>query len=345
MYDQGAWQDATRDNRPSEVTFLAVLLSGLLLVVGLLLLYQGAEALVKGAAGLARSFGVPALIVGLTVVGYGTSAPEMVVSIVAAARGNSEIAIGNVVGSNIANLGLILGLTAIIAPPSTDGRLIRREVPLLLLTCALLPWMLRDGVVSRLEGGTLLLLAVGFTAWLVRDARRSAGQDEAAREMEASAEGAGAPPGTSRRQLAFFALGGLALLVLGGEAFVRGAVGVARRFGVSDRVTGLTIVAIGTSLPELATSLVAARRGHSDLAVGNVVGSNLYNVLLVLGVTACIRPVDGRLSGMLPDLAVMTAMTVFAAIAMRTRRTLARWEGSVLLLSYGAFLVALLARP
>jgi cation:H+ antiporter len=342
---------ARRHTRQSveDVYLPGVIVHGLQLGFGLLLLYFGAEWLVKGAAGLARSFGVPALIVGLTVVGYGTSAPEMTVSMIAAFRGSSAIALGNVVGSNIANLGLILGVTALVNPPSTDGKLIRREIPLLFATCALLPLVLWDGVISRAEGAGLLAIAVGFTVWLLRDARRSRALDssivdEAAGIMEQAAEGAGAPPSERRGLLVLYALGGLALLVLGGEVFVRGAVGVARHFAIEDRIVGLTVVAIGTSLPELATSLVAAKRGHSDLAVGNVVGSNLYNVLLVLGATSAVRPVEGQLATMHFDLGVLTAMTLFAAVAMRTRRTLARWEGAVLLLSYLAFLVVLVVR-
>ncbi|MBI2395015.1 MAG: calcium/sodium antiporter [Deltaproteobacteria bacterium] len=321
-----------------------MLLQGAQLVGGLILLYVGAEWLVKGAAGLARSFGVPALIVGLTVVGYGTSAPEMTVSVIAAFRGSSAIALGNVVGSNVANLGLILGLTALIAPPSTDGTLVKRELPLLLVTCALLPLALWDGVISRFEGLSLLGIAAAFTAWLVRDGRRSPPGEEAAATMEQAAEAAGAPPGERRAWLVFYAVAGLALLVLGGETFVRGAVGVARRFAIEDRVVGLTVVAVGTSLPELATSLVAAKRGHSDLALGNVVGSNLYNVLLVLGATAAIRPVEGQLAAFQLEILVMIAMTLVGAVAMRTRRTLSRWEGAVLLSSYVAFLAALVVR-
>jgi cation:H+ antiporter len=324
-----------------------VLTPALELILGLALLYFGAEWLVKGAAGLARSFGVPALIVGLTVVGYGTSAPEMTVSVLAALRGSSELALGNVIGSNIANLGLILGLTALVAPPRTDGRLIRREMPLLLLTTAALPLLLRDGRIGRLEGGLLLGSAFAFTLWLIRDVRY-ARVDAAARvdtkTVEAAAEAAGAPGGEGRGSLALYALIGLALIVVGGEVFVRGAVSVARHFGVDDRTVGLTVVAIGTSLPELATSIVAARRGHSDLAVGNVVGSNLYNVLLVLGTTAVIHPVDGDAHAMRLDLVTLAAMTLFAAVAVRTERIVRRWEGAVLLLAYVGFLILLVVR-
>lgn len=311
---------------PSSVAYAAI---------GLVLLYLGAEWLVKGAAGLARSFGIPAIIVGLTVVGYGTSAPEMTVSIVAAVRDSSEIAVANVIGSNIANLGLILGLTAVLSPPRTDGRLVRREIPLLLGSVAAVPVVLWDGVLSRIEAAMLVLVAACFTLWLVRDARVSPGVPEA---IETAAEGAGAPPGRSRPALIGFALGGLAVLVLGGELLVRGATGLARALGLSDHVIGLTVVAIGTSLPELATSVVAARRGHSDLAVGNVVGSNLYNVLLVLAGTALVRPIATEIQTIRNDLVMLGAMTLFAAILLRTARTLRRWEGGALLVAFAAFI-------
>ncbi len=312
----------------------------LLLAFGLLLLYFGAEWLVKGAAGLARSFGVPTMIVGLTVVGYGTSAPEMSVSVLAALRGSSEIALGNVIGSNIANLGLILGITAIIAPPRTDGTLVRREIPLMLISTAALPLMLWDGLLSRVEGLLLLGGALGFTVWLVRDLRV---QPSVPRVFEAAAEDAGAPTSVGRPALVAFSVVGLAVLIVGGELFVRGAVALARQLGLSDHVIGLTVVAVGTSLPELATSVIAARRGHADLAVGNVVGSNLYNVLLVLGATAIVRPIAGDLRIVRIDLVVLAGVTVFAAILLRTERVLQRWEGIVLVFSYAAFVVYAIA--
>lgn len=319
------------------------MVSGLRLAVGLALLYFGAEWLVKGAAGLARSFGVPALIVGLTVVGWGTSAPEMTVSVIAAMRGSPALALGNVIGSNVANLGLILGLTALVAPPRTDGSLIRREVPLLLLTTAALPLLLLDGRISRPEGAGLLVGAVAFTGFLLWGARRVRGvvvDSIDAAVLEGAAERAGAPTGDGRGSLVAYTAVGLALLVVGGDVFVGGAVSIARAFGVDDRTVGLTVVAIGTSLPELATSLVAARRGHADIAVGNVIGSNLFNVLLVLGATAAIHPIEGRLHDVRLDLVALVGMTLFAALAVRTERVVRRWEGALLLLGYGAFLVA-----
>jgi cation:H+ antiporter len=305
-----------------------------LLAGGLALLYFGAEWLVKGAAGLARSFGVPAMIVGLTVVGYGTSAPEMTVSVVAAIRGSSEIALGNVVGSNIANIGLILGITAVVAPPRTDGTLIRREIPLMLATAGVLPLLLWDSTLSRVEGALLVTAAVAFTVWLVRDVRVAA---VVPRTMEQAAQSAGAPTRQGRPALVAYAVVGLVMLIAGGELFVRGAVAMARQLGISDHVIGLTVVAVGTSLPELATSVIAARRGHSDIAVGNVVGSNLYNILFVLGATAIVRPITANLHAVRFDLVVLAGMTLFASILLRTERTLQRWEGIALLASYAAF--------
>lgn len=326
-----------------------MLIASAQLVIGSLLLYFGAEWLVRGAAGLARLFGVPPLIVGLTVVGYGTSAPEMTVSVSASLRGAAPIVLGNAIGSNIANLGLILGMVALVAPPRTDGALIRREVPLLLATTLALPLVLLDGVISRVEGALLLLVALLFTLSLVRTARSPS---NAARKptpgdataLEESVEIAGGLQPRSRRSLVVLALVGLSLLVVGGEVFVRGAMTLARALSISEHVIGLTVVAIGTSLPELATSLIAATRGHADIAVGNVIGSNLYNVLLVLGAAATVRPVEGKLSTMRLDLIALAAMTVLAAVFLRTERRLRRVEGALLILGYVAFLTALALR-
>lgn len=319
-----------------------MLLDVVRLIAGGYILYLGAEWLVRGAAGLARSLRIPPLIIGLTVIGYGTSAPELTVSVASSLRGSSAIALGNAIGSNIANLGLILGMTALVSPPRTDGALIRREIPLLLLTTAALPLAFVDGRLGRVEAACFLLVALGFTAWMVH--RGLTGAAASAAAMEEAAEGAGAIGVTGRGRLALVATIGLGLLIAGGELFVGGATAVARVYGISERVIGLTVVAIGTSLPELATSLVAASRGHADLAVGNVIGSNLFNILLVLGAAGVIRPIDGDLSTMRYDLFFLGGMTVFAAVLVRTERVLRRWEGALLVLSYVAFLVGLVLK-
>ncbi len=308
-----------------------------LLVLGGALLYFGAEWLVSGASGIALRLGVRPLVIGLTVVAWGTSAPEFVVSVAAALEGSSAIALGNVVGSNIANLGLILGITALIAPPAVERGLIRREVPVLILAAAAVPLVLIDGTVSRVEGGLLMVGAAAFTFWLVKTGKKAAVADPSLDEAEA-AEIPGT--GTMAKLVPLVIIGGLTL-VAGGRAFVEGAVGISRELGISDRIVGLTVVAVGTSLPELATSVVAALRRHSDIAVGNVVGSNIFNVLLVLGPAAAIQPMQGNLSEMRLDLGVMVGITLAAAVMMRTAREVNRIEGGLLLLGYAAFLVAL----
>ncbi len=320
-----------------------MLLDLAMLAGGGTLLYFGAEWLVAGAAGLARSFGVSALLVGLTVVAYGTSTPEVVVGVQAAAGGHSAIALGNVLGSNIANLGLILGLTALVKPTHIDRSLRRREIPVLVLSALVVPLCLLDGEVAWWEGAALLAVAVGYTGVMVRTARAGATADAlaAAAVTAAAADAAGAPtPGPSRPRLAGLALAGLCTLVVGGHLFVEGAVGGARALGISERVVGLTIVAVGTSLPELATSLIAAYRGHSDIAVGNVVGSNIFNVLLCLGAASFAGPVGAPLDTVALDVGAMVVFTLVAAVMMRTERTLTRLEAGVLLLGYVAFLVA-----
>ena len=319
----------------------------ILLISGLALLYGGAEMLVGGASRLAASFGIRPLIVGLTVVAYGTSSPELVVGIGAAARDQGGIALGNVIGSNIANIGLILAMAALIRPPAIDQSLRRREVPVLLVTTALVPLVLLDGGLQLWEGAALLCLAAGYTAWMVLGAREAPDMAREVAEIAIAADRAalGAVPERGRLRLFGVTLLGLALLVGGGHLLVEGAVGVAKALGMSDRLIGLTIVAVGTSLPELATSVIAAVRGHSDIAVGNVVGSNIFNVLLILGASGLVGAIDAPLSSVSLDLAVLAGMTVLAAIVIATRKTVSRLEGTLLLLGYVAFLFALIIGP
>ena len=314
-----------------------------MLAGGLVLLYFGAEWLVGGAARLAESFGIAPLIVGLTVVAYGTSSPELVVGIGAALRGQGDIALGNVVGSNIANIGLILAVAALIMPPRIDPILARREVWVLLVTTALVPLSLLGGGVQWWDGAGLVALAIAYTVWTVRSARLPAGKSETDVHVVAEAADKAAPGRMPRGRAALvgLALAGLALLVGGGHLLVDGAVGLARTFGMSERVIGLTIVAVGTSLPELATSVIAATRGHSDIAVGNVVGSNIFNVLLILGAASITRSIGADVSSIALDLAVLGAMTLVTAVVIRTRRQVSRPEALVLLLGYVAFLSAL----
>ena len=307
------------------------------LVVGLALLYFGAEWLVTGAAGLARSFGIKPLVIGLTVVAYGTSSPELVVGISAGLRDQGAIALGNVVGSNVANMGLILAVCALVRPTLVDRQIVRRELPVLLFATACVPLALIDGTVSNVESGALVGIAVAYSVAMVLTSRRGSVEEAAHVESDAAASGL-VPPSRTRAKLAGLTLLGLGLLVGGGHLLVEGAVGIARVAGMSDRIIGLTIVAIGTSLPELATSLVAAIRGHGEIAVGNVVGSNIFNVFLILGASGAVGSIDAPLRTVALDLGMLGGMTVFAAIAMTTRRKVGRFEGIVLLLGYVTFL-------
>jgi cation:H+ antiporter len=329
--------------------------AAVLLGLGALLLWFGADRLVEGSAGLARSFGVPPLVVGLTVVAWGTSMPELVVSGFAAWNGNGGIALGNVVGSNIANLGLILGVTALVTPVPVQAGLALRELPALAATTIALPLVLLGGGISRLEGALLVAGGVGFTIWSTRRAptilasveAQSAGSDVTRRPDRevAAVDGAdaskGDDSGRSRTVLSVWTVIGLVLLVAGGKSFVEGAVRLATAFAISDRVIGLTVVAIGTSLPELAASLVAALRGHSALAVGNVIGSNIFNVLAVCGGAALLRPMAASPGSMRGDLVALALFTLVGGWALRTARNVSRVEGAVLVAGYVGYLAIL----
>ncbi len=301
------------------------------LLAGFGLLYYGAEWLVLGAAGLARRFGVRPVVVGLTVVAYGTSAPEMIVSSVAAFEGNSAIALGNVVGSNIANLGLILAAAALLKPLLIEPRFIRRDLPIMLLASACVPIMLADGVISRAEAAVLIAGGLLYS-WTTVRAGSKGGGDEMAGAIAF---------GGHKGKLGALTMAGLVVLVVGGKLFVDGAVGIANAIGVSQRVIGLTVVAIGTSLPELAASLMAAWKGHSSIAVGNLVGSNIFNVLFVLGVSGAVRPVNGALGELVSEMVALAGVSALTLLFLRGDRTMSRAEGFVLLTSYCVFVAYL----
>ena len=312
-----------------------MLLPAGLLVLGGVLLYFGAEWFVRGAAGLAIRLGVRPLLIGLTVVSYATSAPELAVSMLAAAEGKSQIALGNVVGSNIANIGLILGLTAVIAPPRTDGTLIAKELVILILATLALPLLLVSGHIERYEGALYAAAAVLFTYLVIRWSRLRPPENVEVPE-----------PGKHRATaLSVLLVLGLAVLLGGGKLFVGGAVGLSQALGISDRTIGLTVVAFGTSVPELAASLIAALKGHSEIAIGNVVGSNIFNLLLILGATSLVFPIAGTLSEVAVDLATMAFLTLLMSIALRAERVIRRWEGVVMLLTYALFLTWVVMAP
>jgi cation:H+ antiporter len=310
----------------------------LLVIVGMGLLFGGGEFLVRGAVGLARRFGVSELVIGLTIVGFATSTPELLVSIKAALKGVPEIAIGNVVGSNIANILLIGGFTALLASrvPLEGG--IRRELRVMLGASVLLLVASAWGAIPRLAGLALFLLLVFYLAMHFRAAR----QAHAAAADLRRPDMADAVP-VWRSLLALTA--GLAMLAVGADWLVDGASSIARSVGVSEAVIGLTVVALGTSLPELATSIVAAWRGRSEVAVGNVIGSNIFNILGILGVTAMIEPLDIAHRFLWLDVPLMLAVSVLFSAAVIVRNGLGRRSGAVMLAAYLAYTAGLFVLP
>lgn len=299
---------------------------------GFALLVGGADGLVRGAASLALRLGLTPMVVGLTVVAIGTSAPEVVVTARAALAGQGDVAVGNVVGSNICNIGLILGLTALLYPVKVGFQLVKIDLPVLLAVTFAGIWVLHDGVVTRLEGFLLTIGAVGYVAGSVWLARR-VGTPEVEAEYTASM-----PPrrGSVGRDVLWI-VGGLVLLVAGSHLLVNGAVVLAGALGVSEAIVGLTVVAIGTSLPELATSLVAAWKKEPDIAIGNVVGSNIFNLLGVLGLGGALAAISAPGLSRI-DVGAMLLMAVALLPLAWTGWKLHRWEGGVLL---GAFAVYL----
>lgn len=310
-----------------------MLLPFLFLLAGFVLLGVGAEVLVRGASRLAFAVGVSPLIVGLTIVAFGTSAPELAVSVQSSASGNSALALGNVIGSNIANIGLILGITAVIHPISIEQKLIRQQMPMVIAASLLMAVLLWDRVIDFSDG---LFLTCGLVAYLVVNYLQANDQFEAD-ELSIN-------PGEPSTTLADTGLNlgyivtGIIILVFGSRVFVDNAITIAHLFGVSEAIIGLTLVAVGTSIPELATSMVAALRRESDIAIGNVVGSNLFNILCVLGVTALIASVSGD-QFTLADLVVMILFTLILLPMARSNLTVSRTEGLFLLCGYGVYLI------
>lgn len=304
----------------------------LLVALGVLLLYGGGEALVTGASALARRLGMSPLVVGLTVVAFGTSAPELAATLAAALQGSPEVAFGNVVGSNVFNVGMILGVAALLYPLAARGRFLRREMPFMIGTGALMLVLVANGRVGRLEGLLLLaLLALYLWTLLRKDEESARVAAEFAREYGEVATSVWAS--TARVVV------GIVVLVVGAKVLVLGAVGVARDLGISERVIGLTLVAFGTSLPELASSVVAAIRREGDIILGNVVGSNVFNVLAILGTTSLVVPIEVDIgAGTWIDLFVMLGFSVVLWPFLYSGRRLERWEGAVLLIAFAAYM-------
>lgn len=315
------------------------------LVVGLVLILVGANGLTDGASSIAKRMGISELTVGLTVVAFGTSTPELVISLVSSINGSAQLAIGNVVGSNIVNILLIIGLTALVRPIKVTRSVMSLEIPMLILSSVILLVLGNSGCidgdggvnqVSRVSGIFLLIFFLLFMRYTIASARQP------------GAVTGQAPTSTATMPLMkslLFVILGLGALIWGGDRFVAGAIGLATAMGVSEAVIGLTIVAIGTSLPELATSVVAAAKGRSDMAVGNVIGSNIFNVLMVLGVSATVRPLPFGSIGNFDLLTLLVASVLFYLFGWLFReRTITRIEGTLMFCGYAVYMAVLLLR-
>jgi cation:H+ antiporter len=303
------------------------------IALGLALLVWSADRFVEGSASTARHFGMPPLLIGMVIVGFGTSAPEMVVSAISASQGNPGLALGNAYGSNITNIALILGLTALISPIAVHSQVLRKELPILTAITALAAWQLWDGEVTRIDAAVLLGVFIGLMAWTISQGMRKNG-DTLATEMEQELKDKLMPLRKAVGRLVV----GLILLIVSSRILVWGAVEIAHGFGVSDLIIGLTIVAVGTSLPELASSIIATRKGEHDIALGNVLGSNLFNTLAVVGIAGTIHPMSVGPEVFSRDILVMAVLTVSLFVVgygFRGRPgRINRFEGTALLISY-----------
>lgn len=318
-----------------------MILSSVLLAVGLVVLIYGANYLVEGASALAKKFNVSDLAIGLTIVAFGTSAPELVVNSIASIQGHQDIVFGNVIGSNNFNLFIILGITGLITPLAVQSSTAWKEIPISLIAVVILFMMVNDAVLTSgaeniLERWEGILLLVGFLGFLFYVYKQLTSEES----IETSPE-----KKLSNLKMSLFITGGLAGLVIGGQLVVSNAIEIAESLGISEKIIGLTVIAAGTSLPELATSIVAAAKKNADIAVGNIVGSNIFNILLILGTASVISPVSYTDSFNL-DLYILAGGTLFLILAMLTgkRKILDRWEAAILLIFYLAYTVYLVAR-
>lgn len=310
-------------------------------IVGLALLVWSADRFIEGAATTAGYFGMPPLLIGMVIVGFGTSAPEMAVSALSALQGNPGLALGNAYGSNITNIALILGTTALISPIAVHSSVLRKELPILTAVTALAVWQLWDGTISRNESVILLLVFAVLMAWIIRE-----GMARPADPLGAEIEQELAEKTMPLSRALTWLIVGLLLLIASSRILVWGAVTIASDLGVSDLVIGLTVVAVGTSLPELASSLIATRKGEHDIALGNVIGSNLFNTLAVVGIAGSISPMTVGPEVLTRDVAVMSALTLslfIFAYGFRGQGRINRVEGTLLLtvfVGYTAYLVS-----
>jgi len=291
-------------------------------VAGLIGLFFGGEALVRGSVGVARRMAIPPILIGLTVVGFGTSTPELIVSVQAALGGVPDIAVGNIVGSNIANILLIVGLTSLVWPIRVSGGTLRRDTAVMLAAAIALVPIFAMGEIGRFPGAVLVLGLVGYLIWVYLQSGDAVDDD------------ADTSVPSSMLISALWVLGGFVVLMFGARFLVDGSVSIARGFGISEAFIGLTIVAVGTSLPELATSIIAAFRRQSEIAIGNIVGSNIFNVLGILGVTALIKPVPVADRFLTFDLPIMIAASLALTALLLTRPIIGRGIGLVVLIAY-----------
>ncbi|NBB81871.1 MAG: calcium/sodium antiporter [Alphaproteobacteria bacterium] len=310
----------------------------LLLLAGLVMLGLGGDVLVRGAVGIARRFGLSPLLIGLTLVGFGTSMPELATSLQANLGGSPDVAIGNVVGSNIANILLILGIAAVIRPIACDRAAFRRDGPMLAASQLAMAGVILTGMVGRVEGAVMLAALLAYTGFCYVSERRAG---DAGARMHAQEAELPALPHAPLWLSAAMALGGIALTILGARLLVDGAIDLARAAGISEAVIGLTLVAVGTSLPELATAIVAALRRQGDVAFGNVIGSNIFNALGILGATALALPLPAAERILAFDLWVMLGVAALAILATMTGWRIDRREGLLFLAGYAAYLAVL----
>ncbi len=304
----------------------------LLFFAGLALLWIGGEGLVRASAALGIRFGMTPVVVGLTIVAFATSAPELAVSLGAAFRDSPGLAVGNVVGSNICNITLVLGVTALIGRPRLKGQLVPRDTSVLILSTLLVPVLLLDGQLGRIEGLVLVGTIAAYVTLTVRQAKTGRYPVPLVGDTLARPK-----PEASTMAIVLFAAGSLAMLVIGSDLFVGAAVDIAIVLGISSAVVGLSAAALGTSLPELATSVVAARRGQPEMAAGNLIGSNIFNLLLILGATSLVRPLAPNGIGLI-DLGVMIATSLLALALMVMKTRIERPEGAALITIYAAYI-------
>lgn len=314
-------------------------LQWVLLVIGIVIVLWGADRLTDGSVGLAQRMGIPQIVIGLTIVAMGTSMPEFCVSLISALKGTSDLAIGNVVGSNIFNALLIVGCAALVAPITILKSTVRRDIPFALVASALLMIFCLDGHIGRIDAAIMFVLFIFFMVTTVKGVKN--GEQNASGPQDKN-EAQPAKEVNTVKAVIFIILG-LVCLILGSSVFVDNASAIAKSLGVSDAVIGLTIVAGGTSLPELATSVVAARKGNSGIAIGNVLGSNVFNILMILGITGLITPMT--LEGITnTDLSVMVLSIVLLWLFSYTKLRIQRWEGAVLAASFIAYVSWLISQ-